>query len=110
MSTFVYAQGAEEPSIRLPWQEEVVTAPGTWADLDLSTGFTFTLELTKGAATETPAATVTGGVGYVDITWAAGDLDIDPGGWRINLTATSGGRDRGYAPNSRPIVQVEQRN
>jgi len=104
---FNYGAGDEEPSIRLPWQEEVVDTPGTYADLDLSSGFTFALTLTKqGATTSSPSATLTGGVGYVDVVWAAGDLALAPGVWRLNLTATTGGRDRKYSPDSPPFIGI----
>ena len=105
MSTsFYYGRGDESPAIRLPWQEEVSATPGTYADLDL-TGFTFAFTLANRGTTSTPDATLTGADGYVDIAWAADDLDLEPGVWVVNLVSTSSGRDRTYSPRN-PITIV----
>lgn len=100
--------GAELPGERLPWQEQ--TGADTWEDLDLSSGYTFTLEI------ETPAGTVvltkttgiTGGVGYVDVVWATGELDIAKGTYLFKLRAreTATGKDRDYSPGGWPQLVI----
>lgn len=99
---FTFGRGDESPAIRLPWKEEQASTPGKYADLDL-TGHSFTFTLTKGGTTSTPNATLTGGVGYVDIAWATSDLDLDKGHWRAKIVATREGRDRTYSP-AKPLV------
>lgn len=106
MSTFTYRRGAERPNLTLPWQEE--TTAGVWVDLDLSTGYTFLLTLTR-IDDDTTALSkttgITGADGSVAVAWAADELDIPAGGHRLNLRATSGGLDRDYSPGS-PVTLI----
>lgn len=100
MNTFVYRRGAELPGLTLPWQEE--TAANTYTDLDLSSGYTFTLTLedSDGTTTLTKTTGITGSDGSVAVAWAVDDLDIALGTYalrlRANETATS--KDRDYSP------------
>jgi hypothetical protein len=103
-TTFVYRRGAELPGLRLPWQEQ--TGTNAWSDLDLSTGYTFTLTLISdaGAATLTKTGGIVGGVGYVDVLWAVNELDIAAGDYTAQLRAreTATSKDRDYSPQ-RPL-------
>lgn len=105
---FTYRAGAELPNLTLPWQEE--TSAGTFADLDLSSGYTFALTLEPIAAGTaiTPNATVTGSNGSVTIDWANDDLDIDPGVYiiRLRATETSTAHDRDYKPNNEDRIRI----
>jgi len=108
MDTFKYRAGDELPGITLPWQEQ--TGPNTWADLDLSTGYTFTVRLLpiSGADAVTVNATVTGYNGGVTIDWAVDDLAIAPGFYELDVVAheTATNKDRTYSPEKRPIVRI----
>lgn len=106
-TTFTYRRGAERPTITLPWQEQ--TGLSTWADLDLSTGYTFSLALSKendGTTALTKTTGVTGQNGSVLVSWEADDLDIEPGTYQLKLRATTGGLDRDYAPGNPPRIVI----
>lgn len=101
MSTFTYRRGAERPNITLPWQEE--TSQGVWADLDLSSGYTFVATLTRiddGTTALTKTSSITGADGSVTIVWAADELDIPPGSHRLNVRATNSSLDRDHSPDA----------
>lgn len=104
MQTFTYRAGAELPGLTLPWQEE--TAQGVWSDLDLSSGYTFTLTMldSAGTAALTKTTGITGASGSVAIAWAAGELDLDPGTYALHVRAreVATSKDRDYSP-SQPI-------
>lgn len=97
-----YTRTAERPSLQL-WLED---DDGTL--IDFSSGYTFTFKI--GARGETALLTktsgITGAIGAgteptgtpnVTIAWAAGDLDITPGAYRWQLTATTSALDRVFA-------------
>lgn len=71
-----------------PWVG-TVTVNGTLPDL--STGWTFTVTLAQwGQTTVTKTTGITGAAdGVFTVAWATGDLDIEPGTWRAQLTARS---------------------
>lgn len=105
MDTFHYNAGDERPALTLPWQEE--TSQGVWTDLDLSSGYTFSLTLTllvrsgtSSTAALTKTTNITGNDGSVTVTWAAGELALTPGEYELQLTATTGGVDRSYSPGN----------
>jgi hypothetical protein len=96
---FTYQAGAELPGLTLPWQEELTQ--DTWTDLDLSSGYTFTVTLVHTDGTSvSPSPTVTGADGSVAIAWATGDLAIATGTYELQLRAneTSSSKDRDYRP------------
>lgn len=100
-----YRRGAELPALVLPWQTE--TTPGVWADLDLSTGYTFTLTLiAPDGSPTTPAGAKTGAVGKVTVGFASGALDLTPGRYEFRLRATVGDLDRDYRPAERVILVI----
>jgi hypothetical protein len=99
-TTFTYRRAAERPGLVLPWQTE--TAQGTWTNLDLSTGYTFTLTLisSAGATTLSKTSGITGANGSVSISWAAAELDITEGVYTLHLRARDGSNfDRDYRPS-----------
>ncbi len=105
-TTFTYRSGAELPGLTLPWQEE--TAAGVWTDLDLTSGYTFSLTLALTTATTAALVKTTGITGYdggVTIDWAAGELALPAGTYVLGLRATSGTGDRDYRPGT-PITIV----
>lgn len=94
-----YRRADELPALVLPWQEE--TAAGVFEDLDLTSGYTFTVTLINSAGTAlTPAPTVVGSDGAVTITWATNDLDIAATTYRLRLVArhTATSKDRTWSP------------
>lgn len=104
---FVYARGAELPGLNLPWQEQ--TGTNTWTDLDLSTGYTFTIELVGSDGVDTePSATVAGYDGGITIDWAVDDLDLDPGVYVLKPRAreTATGKDRDWSPRPWPEIRI----
>lgn len=111
MSTrFVYKAGAELPGLTLPWQEELTR--NTYTDLDLSSGYTFSLTLTGlGASTAalTKTTGITGAVGSVSVAWAADELDLAAGVYKLELRAreTATSKDRDYSPSNPPVVQIK---
>lgn len=108
MSQFVYQAGAELPSLTLPWQEE--TAQGVFTDLDLSSGYTFTLTLTppSGTIALTKTTNITGQDGSVLVSWAAGELDLPTVVYKLRLRAreTATSKDRDYSPRSPVLLQI----
>lgn len=105
-----YARGAELPFVRLPIDEEV--APKTYEPLDLSSGYTFTIELVNtitGVDTE-PSAVVTGHDGYMQVAWAVDDLDIAAGDYELRVRAreTATSKDRDWSPGGWPIVRITE--
>jgi hypothetical protein len=99
-----YRRGAELPALVLPWQTE--TAPGVWADLDLSTGYTFALTLVAPNGTTTTPGAMTGADGKVTVNWSNGNLDLAPGRYEFRLRATTGGLDRDYRPMERVLLVI----
>lgn len=104
-------RGAELPGLWLPWQEE--TAPNVWADLDLSSGWTFSLDLQfpngRSALSAPKTSGITGADGYVVIAWAAGDLDLAPNRrylFKLRARETATSRDRDYSPDRWPTVTI----
>lgn len=98
-STFTYRRAAELPGLVLPWQYE--SAQDTWTNLDLSTGYTFTLLLRDraGSTVLTKTSGITGGDGTVTIAWATDELDLTPDTYTLHLRATDGSsQDRDYSP------------
>lgn len=98
---FTYRAGAELPNLTLPWQEEV--SPGdTWTNLDLSSGYTFTLTLVDSSGTTqlTKTTNITGADGSVTVDWANDDLDLSTGIYTMYLRANENGtsHDRDYRP------------
>lgn len=107
-SIFVYQAGAELPGLTLPWQEE--TAQNVFEDLDMTTGYTFTLTLTNGSATPvlTKTTGITGGDGFVAISWAPDDLKKPVGQYALRLRAreTSTSKDRDYSPGDLVRIRI----
>lgn len=105
---FTYRAGAELPGLTLPWQEELTQ--DVWTDLDLTTGYTFSLTLVNAAGTTalTKTTGITGADGSVVVAWAAGELDIAPGRYELRLraTETATSKDRDYAPGEPPLIQI----
>jgi hypothetical protein len=103
-TTFVYRRGAELPGLTLPWQEQ--TGAGTWANLDLSSGYTFTLTLVgpTGTVALTKTTGITGADGSVVVAWAVNDLDLAAGDYTLRLRAreVATSKDRDYSPQ-RPL-------
>jgi len=110
MSTnrFIYRAGAELPGLTLPWQTE--TSQDVYTDLDLSSGYTFTVTLTDsaGAVQLTKTSDIVGFDGSVVVTWAEDDLDLTPGDYTLHLRAfeTVTSKDRDYAPNDPVMVTI----
>jgi len=104
---FTYRAGAELPGLTLPWKEELTA--GTFTDLDLSSGYTFTLSLVDSSAVTalTKTTNITGTTTGATVAWATDELDIAVGHYSMYLrareTATSKYRD--YRPDS-PITIV----
>lgn len=99
---------------RLSWHQSAERPGGEFwclddagALIDFSSGYTFTLKIGTRAGTTllTKTTGITGAAGAgveptgtpnVIITWDAGELNITPGGYVFQLTATSGSADRVY--------------
>ncbi len=99
MTTFKYARGAEEPGLTLYWDEE--TSQDVWTPLDLSSGYTFELNLySRGRAILTKTTGIAGAIGAVVVSWGVGELDIQRGTYALALRAneTASGKDRDYDP------------
>ena len=103
---FTYRTGAERPTLTLPWQEQ--TAAYTWTDLDLSSGYTFSLTLVDedGTTALTKTTNITGANGSVVVTWAADDLALDAGTYTLNLRATTSSLDRDYSPGDPIKIRI----
>jgi len=109
MSKFTYEAGAELPGLTLPWQEE--TAANVFTDLDLSSGYTFTLTLTStagGAAVLTKTTGITGTATGATVAWAVGELDVAVGPYEMRLRAreTATSKDRDYSPGDPVIIEI----
>lgn len=97
--TLRYRRTAERPSLQL-W---LLDDDGTL--IDLSSGYTFELKVgvTGSAALLTKTSGITGAVGAgieptgtpnATVAWSAGELDITPGTYDWQLTATTASADR----------------
>jgi hypothetical protein len=94
-----YHRTAERPELRL-W---LIDDDGTL--IDLSSGYTFTFKIGQigqtGELSKTSGITGAAGAGSeptgtpnVVVAWSAGELDITPGTYSWELTATTGNLDR----------------
>ncbi len=97
--TIRYHSSAERPALELWIQDDDGTL------IDFSSGYTFTLKIgnTGDTALLTKSTSITGAAGSgteptgtpnLTIAWAAGELDITPGTYTLQLTATTTGLDR----------------
>lgn len=87
-ATLTYHSSAERP-------EAVITLSD---GVDVTSGYEFTLRVGhpgQAAALEKTSG-ITGGDGTVTVTWSAGELDLTPADYTLQLTATTGGLDRVY--------------
>jgi hypothetical protein len=103
MTVLSYRRGQELPGVSLTWLRS------NGDPLDLSTGYTFTVELVDrdDVAVVTKTSGVTGGVGAVSVAWAAGELDINPGSYRMLVVAVDGdGAARAFSPGNPPTVTI----
>lgn len=92
----------------LPAWEGTVTLNGT--PPDISTGWTFTVSLTApGKTTVTKTSGITGTAdGVFTVQWAAGELDIDPGPWAVQLTAFRTADSRQFTVKD--SIQISERS
>ena len=108
MSTVTYEAGAELPGLTLPWQEELTQ--NVWTDLDLSSGYTFSLRLVNSANVDTLTKTtnITGTTTGVTVAWATGELAIDTGVYtmRLRATETATSKDRDYRPGDPVRISI----
>lgn len=97
--TIRYHTTAERPALEM-W---ILDDDGTL--IDFSTGYSFTLKIgnTGDTALLTKTTGITGAAGAgteptgtpnVSVAWTADELDITPGAYTLQLTATTGGLDR----------------
>lgn len=107
-TTFIYRAGAELPGLTLPWQEE--TSQGVWTNLDLSSGWTFTLTLvdSDGVTQLSKTTNIFGADGSVVVTWAVDDLNLTVGTYSLYLRAreVATDKDRDYRPASPIKIQI----
>ena len=94
--TLVMRRGDE-----LPAWSETVTIDGTAPDF--STGWTFTVTLSKSGENDiTDAAGILGlDDGQIQVQWAVGALDITPGTWRVALVGKRTSDDREFTVRER---------
>lgn len=94
-----WASNAEDPNLRIWWYDDTGTL------IDFSTGYTWSLKIgTLGGTTlitKTTGITGAAGAGVepsgtpnVVVQWAAGELNVTPGRYRLELTPTLASRQR----------------
>jgi hypothetical protein len=100
--TFTYRRGQELPGITLTWLD----AAGD--PIEFIAGYTFRVQLAgpDGTIYLTKTTGIAGGSGTVTITWADGELDLEPGAYRLLVTATAAGFDRAFNPGNPPVVRI----
>jgi hypothetical protein len=100
-----YNAGDREPGLVFPWLTEA--APDVFEPIDLSVGFTFTVELipVDGGVAVSQPVNPNGYVGRVEIDWLVG---LPAGTWRLRLraTETATGAVRTWNRDSLPVVEV----
>lgn len=102
MAGYVYRAGDELPVWEAQWNDR----NGHHVNLSAAT---FSAKLV--AADGTTVVTKTSGIvgtasGAVTITWAAGELAIAAGSYRLYLVATLGGDDRTFSPDRLPTIGI----
>ncbi|MEZ5409595.1 MAG: hypothetical protein R2761_16315 [Acidimicrobiales bacterium] len=100
MSTVLrYYRGAERPALQLWIQDDDGTL------VDFSSGYTFSFKIGDTTALLTKTSGIVGAAGAgveptgtpnITVNWSTGELDITPGAYSWELTATTGGLDRIY--------------
>lgn len=95
-----YHQGDELPAF-----EATITLNGQ--TVDFTTGWTFTVKLTApGQTTVTKTSGITGAsTGTITVAWAAGELNITPGRWRLQLTATRTADQRQFTIQDEVVIK-----
>lgn len=99
MSAVQYASSAERPTLDIWWFDRTDTL------IDFSSGYTFSLKIgtagsaalltkTSGITGAAGAGTAPSGTPNVVVAWSAGDLNITPGAYDAQLTATTSSTDR----------------
>lgn len=104
-ATFTYRANQELPSWAADWKDRDGNL------IDFASGYTWEVKLVNKATGTTGLTKTTGITGAatspnVIVAWAAGELDLTPGLYRMHLKATSGGQDRMYAPGNEPTIQI----
>jgi hypothetical protein len=106
-SPWIYRAGQELPAFAVEWRDR------SGALVDFSSGWTFTVKLVNetGAAVLTKTAGITGSATAPNVTvgWAADELNIVPGTYRVHLTArrTADSLDRLFRPGTEPSIVVK---
>lgn len=101
MSHRTYSQTDEAPVWRATWTDD-----GVAVDLSAAT-FTVKLVASDGTTALTKTTGVAGTVaGVVTITWATGELNLTPGGYRLFVVARIGTADRTFSPAALPTITI----
>lgn len=98
-SRIAYRSNAERPGMSIWWFDDAGNL------IDFSAGYTFSLKIGPkgGAALLTKTSNITGAAGAgveptgtpnIVVTWSGGELNITPGAYELELTATTGSADR----------------
>jgi len=106
-----YKRTAERPSAQFWWLSEAGTL------IDFSAGYTFTLRIgtigTTALLTKTSGITGAAGSGLqptgvpnLTVDWQAGELNLTPGKYAVEITATTGGLDRSPLYDTIEILDV----
>lgn len=99
MSRLSWPRSAERPGAEFWWVDDAGEL------IDFSSGYTFSLKIGPrgGTALLTKTTGITGAAGAgveptgtpnIVVTWSAGELDLTPGVYRLELTATTSSTDR----------------
>ena len=101
MANQVYLSTDEAPAWRATWTDN-----GAPVDLSAAT-FTVKLVGSSGTTALTKTTGVTGTVaGVVTITWATGELNLTPGGYRLFVVARIASADQTFNPGALPTITI----
>lgn len=93
----VYKASAEDPDLKIWWYDDddsLINLVGYTLAMKIGDGTTATLTKSSGITGAAGSGTEPSGTPNVVVQWDSGELNLTPGQYVAELTATSGGRDR----------------
>jgi hypothetical protein len=104
-SSWTYRQDQELPAFAVDWRDRDNRV------IDFTSGYTFEVKLAASDSADPVIVKTDGVVGAstapnLTVVWASGELDVEPGKYRVFIKASNGEGDRRFAPGAEPHITI----